>query len=279
MNPLIIYLLSAKLAFNPLPSNANLSNYLNPNINDTSYPSLVVNNHFTKKSKFEKEINYNGLEIELNYQKELRKTEKTRKNGVNLIVLCDDGKETGLYLGNIQLAAETLKENLTGKTIIKKFYNDSLFLDYLLNPNDFKPDEKIKNVFWFGHGDFNSLWMELTFKDENSYLDKSDLESLSETELIKIRGRFTPNAEMKLYTCHASADNSGDTPIAEILSQVLDINATGANSWVFAKGIKQNGKTKVYFYPATREDYKVEFKTRIPDPLYIGESKWIRFEK
>ncbi|MBL7148284.1 MAG: hypothetical protein ISS82_05655 [Nanoarchaeota archaeon] len=276
MNPFIIYLMSAKLVLNPIQINTSFNKDI---ISLTNFKHDSTNSNLVYgDSDLEKEISHNGLKLEQDYQKELRKTEKTRK-GTNLIVLCDDGKGTGLYLGNTKLAAETIKENLNGRTIIKEFYNDSIFFDYLLNSNELKADEKIKNIFWFGQGYFNSLWMELTFKDEKSYLDESDFDDLSETDLTKIKKRFTSDAEMKIYTSHASANNWGDTPIAETLSTKLDINVTGANSWVFTKEIKKNGKTKVYFYPATRKDYEVEFNTKIPDPLYNGKSRWVQFKK
>ena len=54
-----------------------------------------------------------------------------------------------------------------------------------------KSRAKIKNIFWYGHGDPFSLWVDLTFKDESCYLDRSDLEELSDAELRKIKSRFT----------------------------------------------------------------------------------------
>src|SRR3989338_3559513 len=149
-----------------------------------------------------------------------------------------------------------------------------LELDYQRNLKK----NKIKNIFWYGHCDPFSLWVDLTFKDESCYLDRSDLEELSDAELRKIKSRFTDDAEVKLYTCHATADSIYDGPIAQNISEFFSVGVTGANSWVFARGIRKSTGIDVFFYPATRADYKFHFKTSILDPWYTGESRWIRFK-
>lgn len=229
--------------------------------------------HIESFEASEPRTNYVGLKLELDYQRNLKKKEENRHEGSNLIVLCDDGKNTGLYIGNIELAAKTLKRNLTGATTTLNLCADYEFIDYLLLNNN-----KIKNIFWYGHGDPFSLWVDLTFKDESCYLDRSDLEELSDAELRKIKSRFTDDAEVKLYTCHATADSIYDGPIAQNISEFFSVGVTGANSWVFARGIRKSTGIDVFFYPATRADYKFHFKTSILDQWYAGESRWIRFK-
>lgn len=217
--------------------------------------------------------NYAGLKLELDYQRNLKKKEENRYEGSNLIVLCDDGKNTGLYIGNIGLAAKTLERNLNGPITTLNLRADHDFIDYLLLSKD-----KIKNVFWYGHGDPFSLWMDLTFKDESCYLDRGDLEELSDAELIKIKSRFTDDAEVKLYTCHAAADSIFSEPISQSISEFFSVGVTGANSWVFARGLRKSNGVDVFFYPATRADYRFHFNTKVPDQFYTGESRWIRFK-
>ncbi len=219
--------------------------------------------------------NDHGLAMELEYQKALRASEQKRKEGMNLIVLCDDGKGTGLYIGDIAAAARTLKRNLTGRTDTKEIRNDDEFFAYLLAGR-----EKIKNVFWFGHGDSESLWTTLTMPSEHAYLDSTDTAERSPAETQRIRARFTDDAVLKLYTCHPAADAIDGRPIGAALRDYLGVTVIGANSWCFAKGVRRNsGRIDVYYYPATREDYAAEFKTPIPDSAYTGESRWVEFRQ
>jgi len=237
--------------------------------NKNSIPTKISN----------KSINYNGLSLEQAYQEALKKSEKSRESGLNLIVLCDDGNGTGLEIGNIKGAAQTLKRNLQGKTIIKEFNSDTAFFNYLIEGIDLNEGQKFKNIFWYGHGNSKSLWMDLTFKDESCYLDKSDFENLSPKQLISIQNRFTDDAQFKLYSCHSAADNIEGENIGTSFSKFMNMDGIGANSWTFIRGIPKDKRIDTFMYPATREDYRVEINPDFPDKEYTGKSAWIPFKK
>jgi len=239
---------------------------------------VLKEDEISRKNK--RRINYNGLEMELSFQDSLYHHQNSYGDGINLIVLTDNWKGTGLYIGNIELAAKTLSKKLKERTIIKKFYKDVEFFSYLANT-----EEKIARLFWFGHGDAGSLWLKRFLADDNSYIDEEDFNSINTEKLEIIRRKFLPNAIFKLYTCHGAADNSyicgkKIKPIGKIISEKFNVDVVAANSWVFAKGIKnEKGEVEVYYYPATREDYATEFLTSNPDNEYTGKSRWVLFKK
>ncbi|MFH1668292.1 MAG: hypothetical protein ABIA62_00020 [Candidatus Woesearchaeota archaeon] len=216
-------------------------------------------------------INYNGLQMELEFQDWFAEYDKDRE-GSTLIVLGDPAEGTSLYIGRIDLAAETIAEKVTGNVEIKTFYSADDLVDYIANT-----DLTFKNIIWYGHGDAQSFWMDLTHGSDEPIFDEGFLE-----RLVEYSHKFTDDLLLKAYTCHGAADRVPKPNMGELIHAYLDADVFIANSWVFARGIPDgNGGVNVYYYPATRTDYSVEFdgdsKMGSWDCAYTGESQWVFF--
>ncbi|MFH1505387.1 MAG: hypothetical protein ABIE94_00140 [archaeon] len=214
-----------------------------------------------------RQITYNGLPMEIEFQKWLAEYDKDRE-GSTLIVLGDPAVGTSLELGSIRLAAETLAKKLTGNVEIKDFYSANDFVDYIANT-----DLTFKNIIWYGHGDATSFWMDVTHGTKEPFFNEGVLEQLAE-----YKEKFTEDLLFKANTCHAAADSVEEPNIGELVAYYLDADVFAANSWVFARGIADGtGGVDVYYYPATRTDFSVRWPATDPDDLYSGESQWVIF--